>query len=117
MNLLSAARIAGEVGLAGGTITGGACAAHYGRQVQMYKKNGFKGHHDLRNVMTNSWFVSRYLIEKHSSLDPGVKAEVENFLSCLKEYIADATDPHCIYRIQEDNELQKKMKHFGITFS
>lgn len=30
---LSAARIVGEVGLAGGTATGGAVAAHYGKQL------------------------------------------------------------------------------------
>lgn len=117
MNPLSAARIAGEVGLAGGTITGGACAAHYGRQVQMYKANGLKGHHDLRNVMTNSYLVSRYLVDKHTSLDPGVKREVENFMTCLREYIADATDPHCIYKIPEDNSLKQKMQHFGVNFS
>lgn len=36
---LSAARIAGEVGLAGGTITGGAYAAKYSGQVSVEKKD------------------------------------------------------------------------------
>lgn len=117
MNPLSAARIAGEVGLAGGTITGGACAVHYGQQVQMYRKNGLKGHDDLKGVMINSYLVSRYLVDKHTSLDSNLKKELEGFVTCLREYIADATDPHCIYRIHEDNSLQQKMKQAGITFS
>lgn len=36
---LSAARITGEVGLAGGTITGGTVAAKYGSQVASLTKN------------------------------------------------------------------------------
>lgn len=54
MNPLSAARIAGELGLAGGAITGGCCAAKYSKQVKSCEKNGHKGHHDLKNVMEGS---------------------------------------------------------------
>lgn len=51
--LLSAARIAGEVGLAGGTVTGGAFAAHYGKQVAQHKYVLHDAETPLKNKLGN----------------------------------------------------------------
>lgn len=116
MKLLSVARLVGEAGLVGGTIAGGASAYKWSEQVKDYKKNKLKGHSDLKNVMTNSYLVSRYLTEKNPSIDVDLKKEVEEFTSCVFEYIADATNPNCIYEIHENNSLQQKLAQLGIRF-
>lgn len=66
---LSAARIAGEVGLAGGTITGGACAAKYSSQlvVQGVKMEGNEDKITAANANWRKW--AQYAVSCMNSIN------------------------------------------------
>lgn len=114
MNFLSAARIAGELGLAGGAIAGGAYAAKYSAELEGYEKNGYKKAGDLKGLVLNSYFMGKYLTQKQTITDDVLKKEIEEFIGCLFYYLSDS-EPDCIYKIHEDSPLQVKVKAAGVN--
>lgn len=75
---LSAARIAGEVGLAGGTITGGTCAAHYANKVVKVQQD-IKKIKEQTSIVTSENMRLKYEVSE-------VKGQVM-FLSSYWRYI------------------------------
>lgn len=140
MNYLSAARIAGEVGLAGGTITGGCCAAKYANEIVVVTKKKDKAEEDKRvaeqaksnaeNQQSNysngirslgmlQWLINEYVMGKMNNIDADLKKKLADFNQCIHDYLADNTNATCI----KDKEnvdtygLTDKLRALGFSFS
>lgn len=118
MTPLSIARIAGEVGLAGGTITGGTMAAKYGSQVTVLQTQNkqlgvdkSEENRSLKEIANRYYSLLMYAVGKID--DVSVKTEFSKSKDCVRDFLNGSGNAECI---KSTDAAYEKLKSLGYKF-